>query len=169
MIRKEQTIRKHMPAPAPAKQFGLDAERRRDDGEPNTGSGMDALAELYTGEVAPWGITSGTNPFVHAAEPADSAVMGEYVKGATKGLSQRNMNTQVGVASKTAKPGNVAIAIVDVVGMEFGKRPFRVHVDTNWHWAHVVNPVADRMRGSSDTGAVAVRRVIRWVCQYSIR
>ena len=30
--------------------------------------------------------------------------------------------------------------------MEFGKRPFRVHVAAEWDEAHVVNPVADRMR-----------------------
>ena len=30
--------------------------------------------------------------------------------------------------------------------MEFGKKPFRVHVDTEADGAHVVNPVADRVR-----------------------
>ncbi|KAL8826634.1 MAG: hypothetical protein Q9191_003682 [Dirinaria sp. TL-2023a] len=119
-------------------------------------AGMDALAECYAGELAPWGIetsiivpgpyVSGTNHFADAAEPADSAVAEEYDQGASKGLSTRVTDGLVKVVAKDADPGNVARAIVGVVGMEFGKRPFRVHVDTQGDGAHVVNPVADRMR-----------------------
>jgi hypothetical protein len=40
----------------------------------------------------------------------------------------------------------VADAIVRVVDMPFGKRPFRVHVDPAQDGAEVVNGVADRVR-----------------------
>jgi len=40
----------------------------------------------------------------------------------------------------------VANAIVKVVDMPFGKRPFRVHVDPANDGAEVVNGVADRVR-----------------------
>ncbi|KAI4167322.1 MAG: hypothetical protein LQ348_007679 [Seirophora lacunosa] len=45
----------------------------------------------------------------------------------------------------TAKPGNVASENVDVVGMGFGKRPFRVYIDTDWNEPFIIHPVADRM------------------------
>jgi hypothetical protein len=36
-------------------------------------------------------------------------------------------------------------AVVDVIGMAFGARPFRVHIDPAHH-AEIVNGVADRVR-----------------------
>jgi hypothetical protein len=43
-------------------------------------------------------------------------------------------------------PADVARAIVQVVHMPFGKRPFRVHVDPSQDGAEVVDTVADCMR-----------------------
>jgi hypothetical protein len=40
----------------------------------------------------------------------------------------------------------VAKAIVKVVDMPFGKRPFRVHIDPAQDGAEIVNGVADRVR-----------------------
>jgi hypothetical protein len=37
-------------------------------------------------------------------------------------------------------------AIVDVVNMPFGTRPFRVHIDPDHDGAEVVDGVADRLR-----------------------
>ena len=52
--------------------------------------------------------------------------------------------------ARTAIPdadvAEVANAIVKVVDMPFGKRPFRVHVDPANDGAEVVNGVADRVR-----------------------
>ncbi len=45
-----------------------------------------------------------------------------------------------------ADAGAVAEAIVRVVDMPFGKRPFRVHVDPSQDGAEIVNGVADRVR-----------------------
>jgi hypothetical protein len=40
----------------------------------------------------------------------------------------------------------VAEAIVGVVDLPFGKRPFRTHIDPSQDGAEVVNGVADRVR-----------------------
>ncbi len=45
-----------------------------------------------------------------------------------------------------ADVGKVAEAIVRVVGMPHGKRPFRTHIDPSQDGAEVVNGVADRVR-----------------------
>jgi len=44
-----------------------------------------------------------------------------------------------------ADAASVAVAIVDVIGMPFGKRPFRVHIDPSEDGAEIVNGVADRV------------------------
>ena len=49
-------------------------------------------------------------------------------------------------AVRDADVAEVANAIVKVVDMPFGKRPFRVHVDPANDGAEVVNGVADRVR-----------------------
>jgi hypothetical protein len=49
-------------------------------------------------------------------------------------------------APADADAADVARAIVDVVEMPHGKRPFRVHVDPADDGAAVVNAVADRIR-----------------------
>jgi len=57
--------------------------------------------------------------------------------------------TGTGLASlepADADAGSVADEIVRVVGLPFGKRPFRTHVDPSQDGAEVVNAVADRMR-----------------------
>jgi hypothetical protein len=41
---------------------------------------------------------------------------------------------------------DVAKAIVRVVDMPFGKRPFRIHIDPAQDGAEIVNGVADRVR-----------------------
>ena len=40
----------------------------------------------------------------------------------------------------------VADAIVRVVDLPFGKRPFRIHIDPSQDGAEIVNGVADRVR-----------------------
>ena len=49
-------------------------------------------------------------------------------------------------ASPRADVSEVAKAIVKVVDMPFGTRPFRVHVDPAEDGAEIVNGVADRVR-----------------------
>ncbi len=49
-------------------------------------------------------------------------------------------------APADADVNEVAKAIVRVVDMPFGKRPFRVHIDPAQDRAEIVNGVADRVR-----------------------
>jgi NAD(P)-dependent dehydrogenase (short-subunit alcohol dehydrogenase family) len=116
---------------------------------------MDALAASYALELARFGIetsiivpgafTSGTNHFAHSGSPADTAVAAEY-EPRYPGLMD-----QVGAALARLMPpdadaAEVARAIVRVVGMPKGSRPFRVHIDPADDGAEVVNAVADRVR-----------------------
>jgi NAD(P)-dependent dehydrogenase (short-subunit alcohol dehydrogenase family) len=89
-------------------------------------AGMDALAVVYARELSRWGIetsiivpgafTGGTNHFAHSGSPADSDA------------------------------ASVADAIVKVVDMPFGQRPFRVHIDPTQDGAEVAFAVIDRVR-----------------------
>ena len=119
-------------------------------------AGMDALAVGYAGELSRWGIetsiivpgafTSGTNHFAHSGHPNDSARLAEYHNGATAGLDQEIMSGLQKVSPAGADVIEVARAIVRVVNMPFGTRPFRVHIDPANDGAEVVNGVADRVR-----------------------
>ncbi|WP_231566744.1 SDR family NAD(P)-dependent oxidoreductase [Erwinia sp. 9145] len=117
---------------------------------------MDALAVSYAAELAPWGIetsivvpgafTGGTNHFLHAGEPADTARQGEYDTGPTAGLPDDVLKNLAACEPPDADPASVARAIVDVVDTPFGHRPFRVHIDPSDDGCAVVNAVADRIR-----------------------
>jgi NAD(P)-dependent dehydrogenase (short-subunit alcohol dehydrogenase family) len=117
---------------------------------------MDSLAVSYAGELARWGIetsimvpgafTKGTNHFAHAGEPADEARAAEYMDGPYAGMPDRILRGLAALEPSDADAGEVATKIVEVVGLPFGKRPFRVHVDPSQDGAEVVNGVADRVR-----------------------
>ncbi|BCP53950.1 short-chain dehydrogenase/reductase [Kaistia sp. 32K] len=117
---------------------------------------MDSLAVSYASELARWGIetaivvpgafTKGTNHFAHSGSPADAARAAEYTEGPYKGVSEQALQGLASLEPADADAGEVAVAIVDIVGMPFGKRPFRVHVDPSEDGAEIVNGVADRVR-----------------------
>jgi NAD(P)-dependent dehydrogenase (short-subunit alcohol dehydrogenase family) len=117
---------------------------------------MDSLAVSYAGELARWGIetsivvpgafTKGTNHFAHAGKPADMARAAEYDKGPYAGLPEQALKGLAALEPADADAGAVAEAIVTVVGMPFGKRPFRVHIDPSQDGSEIVNGVADRVR-----------------------
>jgi NAD(P)-dependent dehydrogenase (short-subunit alcohol dehydrogenase family) len=119
-------------------------------------AGMDAMAVSYAGELARWNIettiivpgafTSGTNHFANAGKPSDASRLNEYSSGSTAKLSEEIMQGFARTAVPDANVTQVADAVVKVVGMPFGKRPFRVHVDPASDGAEVVNAVADRVR-----------------------
>src|SRR5688572_30611726 len=100
---------------------------------------MDALAVSYAGELARWGIetsivvpgafTKGTNHFTHSGTPADSMRAAEYEAGPTAGFAQEILSGLAACEPADADVATVAQAIVDVVDLPFGQRPFRVHVD----------------------------------------
>jgi NAD(P)-dependent dehydrogenase (short-subunit alcohol dehydrogenase family) len=117
---------------------------------------MDALAVSYAAELNRWGIetsiivpgafTSGTNHFAHAGVPADKARQDEYDNGPYAHLGEDIMKGFAATAPADADAADVARAILKVVDMPFGKRPFRVHVDPAQDGAEIVNGVADRVR-----------------------
>jgi NAD(P)-dependent dehydrogenase (short-subunit alcohol dehydrogenase family) len=119
-------------------------------------AGMDALAVSYAGELARWNIettivvpgafTSGTNHFAHAGSPEDKARLKEYESGPTASLGKEIMKGFELTAAPDADALDVAKAIVKVVDMPFGTRPFRVHIDPANDGAEIVNGVADRAR-----------------------
>ena len=119
-------------------------------------AGMDALAVSYAGELARWNIettivvpgafTSGTNHFAHAGSPADKSRLKEYESGPTGNLAKEIMKGFELTAAADAELSEVAKAIVKVVDMPFGTRPFRVHIDPAQDGAEIVNGVADRVR-----------------------
>jgi NAD(P)-dependent dehydrogenase (short-subunit alcohol dehydrogenase family) len=119
-------------------------------------AGMDAMAVSYAGELARWNIetsiivpgayTSGTNHFAHAGHPNDTERLAEYDKGPTAGLDKEIMAGLQSVSPEGADVIEVAQAIVQVVDMPFGTRPFRVHIDPADDGAQVVNAVANRIR-----------------------
>jgi len=119
-------------------------------------AGMDAIAVSYAGELARWNIettiivpgafTSGTNHFAHAGSPEDKARLKDYESGPTASLANEIMKGFELTAAADADVLDVAKAIVKIVDMPFGTRPFRVHIDPAQDGAEIVNGVADRVR-----------------------
>jgi hypothetical protein len=110
----------------------------------------------YASELSRWGIetsiivpgafTKGTNHFVHSGAPADQARAAEYNEGPYAGLPDQALKGLASLEPPDADVGAVAEAIVRVVGLPFGKRPFRTHIDPSEDGAEIVNGVADRVR-----------------------
>ena len=117
---------------------------------------MDSLAVSYAGELARWGIetsiivpgafTKGTNHFAHSGVPADKARAAEYDNGPYAGVPQQALQGLAALEPADADAGSVADAIVAVIGMPFGSRPLRTHVDPSQDGCEIVNGVADRVR-----------------------
>lgn len=117
---------------------------------------MDSLAVTYAAEVARWGIetsiivpgafTKGTNHFLHAGAPVDKARADEYAKGPTASIPGIALKGLAALEPEDADPTDVARAIVGVVDLPHGKRPFRVHIDPSQDGAEIVNGMADRVR-----------------------
>src|SRR6266403_200106 len=117
---------------------------------------MDALAVSYAGELARWGVetsiivpgafTSGTNHFANAGSPDDKARLAEYESGPYAGIGDEIREGFAATVPADADVSAVAEAIVKVVDLPFGKRPFRVHIDPAQDGAEIVNGVADRVR-----------------------
>ncbi|MFS2109691.1 SDR family oxidoreductase [Sphingomonas sp. Sphisp140] len=117
---------------------------------------MDALAVQYARELSRWGIetsivvpgafTKGTNHFAHSGSPADAARLAEYEAGPYKDFGAIIQKAFGEIVPEDADPAGVAEEIVDLVGMEFGTRPFRLHYDPSQDGADVTFGVMDRVR-----------------------
>jgi NAD(P)-dependent dehydrogenase (short-subunit alcohol dehydrogenase family) len=116
---------------------------------------MDALAVSYAAELARFGIetsivvpgsfTSGTNHFAHSGRPDDHEVVAEY-DVLYPGLTEQVGARLAELAPPDADVSTVAHAIVEIVDMPHGTRPFRRHVDPADDGAEVVDAVGDRIR-----------------------
>jgi NAD(P)-dependent dehydrogenase (short-subunit alcohol dehydrogenase family) len=117
---------------------------------------MDSLAVSYASELARWGIetsiivpgafTKGTNHFAHSGSPADKDRAAAYDNGPYAGVPDHALKGLAALEPADADAKSVADAIVKVVDMPFGKRPFRTHIDPSEDGAEIVNGVADRVR-----------------------
>jgi NAD(P)-dependent dehydrogenase (short-subunit alcohol dehydrogenase family) len=116
---------------------------------------MDALAVSYAAELARFGIestivvpgsfTQGTNHFANSGRPADEQTVAAYEE-LYPGLTEQVGKRLAELAPADADVGEVARAIVQVVDMKHGTRPFRVHIDPADDGAAVVDAVGDRIR-----------------------
>jgi NAD(P)-dependent dehydrogenase (short-subunit alcohol dehydrogenase family) len=117
---------------------------------------MDAIAVQYARELSRWGIetsiivpgafTSGTNHFAHSGKPADAARAADYEAGPYAGFGERVQRAFADIVPADADAGAVADAIVSVLDLPFGKRPFRLHIDPAQDGADVGFTVLDRLR-----------------------
>jgi NAD(P)-dependent dehydrogenase (short-subunit alcohol dehydrogenase family) len=117
---------------------------------------MDSLAVSYASELSRWGIetsvivpgafTKGTNHFAHSGSSADKGRTAEYDNGPYAGIPEQALKGLVALEPADADAATVADAIVQVVDMPFGQRPFRTHIDPSQDGCEIVNGVADRVR-----------------------
>ncbi|KVV46896.1 oxidoreductase [Burkholderia territorii] len=117
---------------------------------------MDSLAVSYAAELARWGIetsivvpgafTRGTNHFVHAGKPADTAVQAAYDSGPYARVAERASSGLAALERADADAGAVATVIAGLVAAPAGKRPYRVFVDPSQDGAEEVFRIGDRIR-----------------------
>jgi len=73
-------------------------------------------------------------------------MLAEYEAGPCKGFAAQVQEAFAAIVPDDADEGGVSNATVDVVGMDFGKRPFRVHYDPHEDGANVGFTVLERLR-----------------------
>jgi hypothetical protein len=101
---------------------------------------------IETSIIVPGAFTGGTNHFAHSGRPADTARLAEYEAGPTKALGDEILKAFAAIVPPDADASAVSEAIVKVVDMPFGKRPFRIHIDPTQDGAEVTFAVMDRVR-----------------------
>jgi len=116
---------------------------------------MDSVAVSYAAEVARFGIetsiivpgafTAGTNHFPNSGRPADQDRVAAY-ETRYAGLMEQVAERLAAISPPDADVSAVADAVVEVVGLPDGTRPFRTHVDPSHDGAEEVSAVADRIR-----------------------
>lgn len=117
---------------------------------------MESLAMSYAGELIRWGIETtivapgvfshGTNHFTNSGRAIDRQVHREYAEGPTRTLEDEVARGHEAVQPPESDPTDVARAIVDVVGMQPGKRPLHVTVDPADMGYEVMAAMGDRIR-----------------------
>jgi NAD(P)-dependent dehydrogenase (short-subunit alcohol dehydrogenase family) len=116
---------------------------------------LDAIAVSYAGELIRFGIdtsiivpgafTRGTNHFAHAGKPGDTERAKAYDDEYSALMETVNQRLDA-LLPEDADAADIARAIVAVVNLPAGERPFRVHIDPSKDGCEVVAAVADRIR-----------------------
>jgi NAD(P)-dependent dehydrogenase (short-subunit alcohol dehydrogenase family) len=119
-------------------------------------AGMDQVAVAYARELAPFGIetvivvpgafTTGTNHFAHAGVPDDRSRADAYTTAWPDGFAEQMKAALAATNPPAADPTEVGRAVVDVVQMAKGMRPFRTVIDPADDGASVSFAVVDRIR-----------------------
>lgn len=119
-------------------------------------AGMDQVAVAYARELAPFGIetsivvpgayTTGTNHFAHSGVPDDKPRAEAYAAAWPKGFADDMLKALAATVPEDADPGEIGIAVADIVDMPKGKRPFRTVIDPASDGAIVGFAVVDRVR-----------------------
>jgi len=117
---------------------------------------MDALAVSYSGELSRWGIEStiivpgaypkGTSHFADMSHPAREAVAADYYQHSYKGVLEQIVSGITALFPAQAEASEVAEAMVRVVELAHGQRPFRTHIDPSSDGCEIVNAMHDRVR-----------------------
>ena len=116
---------------------------------------MDAVAVSYASELIRFGIEttivvpgaypSGTNHFLHAGTPDDTARAHQY--DAAYGELEVELGPRLtAIFPEGHDPSAVADEIARVIELPDDERPFRTHVDPSKDGSEVVSAVADRIR-----------------------
>ena len=79
---------------------------------------------IETSIVVPGAFTKGTNHFAHSGRPADKARLAEYEAGPYQGFGEQVQEAFAAIVPDDADVSGVADAIVEIVDMPFGQRPF---------------------------------------------
>jgi NAD(P)-dependent dehydrogenase (short-subunit alcohol dehydrogenase family) len=118
-------------------------------------AGMDALAESYAAELIKFGIDTtivvpgayptGTNHFLHASPPGDSARAAEYDEAYGK-LREEMAPRLAAIFPPGREVQEVADEIARVIDLPVADRPYRVHIDPSRDGSEVVSAVYDRIR-----------------------
>jgi hypothetical protein len=95
--------------------------------------------------IVPGSFARGTNHFANAGHPDDVGVVDAY-ESLYGGLTDQISKKLADLAPPDQDPAEVLRAIVRVVGMTKGTRPFRVHIDPADDGAETVNRVGDLVR-----------------------
>ena len=98
--------------------------------------------------ASPGVYTSGTSHFAHADLPGDEARATDYASGPTRGLAEQAKQADLASVPASSDPADVARAIVRVVAMPFGTRPFRITIDPADGGAEELNKLGDRVRAA---------------------
>ncbi|WP_416199609.1 hypothetical protein [Pseudomonas helleri] len=80
------------------------------------------------------------------SKPADTERAAEYENGPYAGVPEQALKGLAALEPADADVQDVARAIVNIVDMPLGTRPFRCHIDPSQDGAEIVNGMADRVR-----------------------